>query len=100
MDYTTLTLGTLMTFKDETVKRQAMAIFKRLPAVLASQAVPCTDCGATPDKLHTQYCTVGYKERCDAGRAYARASESRATDTDRFCRHGKDRETQCVMCSM
>lgn len=54
MDYTTLTLGSLMSHKDANIRRQAIAIFKHLPEANA--------------KL---------------GKAYMEDSKTRANDKDR-----------------
>lgn len=64
MDYTSITLGTLLSFKDETIRRNAMSILKRLPDAL-------TEC-----HLDTDPCIA-------LGKQYAKASEARATDADR-----------------
>ncbi len=63
MNLTTITLGELMSFKDETVKRNAISIFKRLPQAIAALAAangerlagdagPCKVC----DVLGATYC--------------------------------------------
>lgn len=69
MDYTSITLGTLLSFKDETIRRNAMSILKRLPDALALE-------------INSLPWNPAF-EAAVRGKRYARASEARATDEDR-----------------
>jgi hypothetical protein len=50
MDYTIITLGQLLSSKDETIKRNAVSILKRIQDV-----VTCKGCGATINYWPTEY---------------------------------------------
>jgi hypothetical protein len=67
MDYTALTLGSLMSYKDQNIRRQAIAIFKLLP-----------------------------KATEEIGKAYVKDAMTRANDIDRdLCRYCGYHLTRC-----
>ena len=70
-DYTKITLGALLTSPDETVKRNAMSILKRLTYKnykIVEDGIVCPACGdkISPTRLITKN-TVKYVWECDCG---------------------------------